>query len=359
MLTTLWLPSDCRVLRTSQGSPPGSRMDRPVPREEAAGRVSGTRPMPLQPSPHHERTVLPCSRFTAHMKNFSESLKLSHLRFLHFPVFQTPMACKRPLCTRQCLIPRSPAVSIASFEEDSYGEAGPFPTPSSEWDETPLIFTVRQEINKRAREAPKQAWSSLVLEQQMARRPSPFCSVNPLHLEAAGTHIKRHARPQNQPSHNSKADSVSPGPAPRPYTAIGLCRRGQTPLAPWRVSWSSSEPELEEKRTATVGALANPDVQSRPQGATGSLVVRGAVAMASEMLPKHPHPPGKREPRADASLHGNLAGAPLPRFAGAPTHLPSKRLIKVCSAPPSRPPRGFHTVCSQAPPRPRVNAHLH
>lgn len=130
---------------------------------------------------------------------------------LPFTVFQTPMACKRPLCTRQCLIPRSPAVSIASFEEDSYGEAGPFPTPSSEWDETPLIFTVRQEINKRAREAPKQAWSSLVLEQQMAGRPSPFCSVNPLHLEAAGTHIKRHARPQNQPSHNSKADSVSPG----------------------------------------------------------------------------------------------------------------------------------------------------
>lgn len=163
---------------------------------------------------------------------------------------------------------------------------------------------------------------------------------------------------------NSASLSATPalclsGPAPRPYTAIGLCRRSQTPLAPWRVSWSSSEPELEEKRTATVGALANPYVQSRPQGATGSLVVRGAVAMASEMLPKHPHPPGKREPRADASLHGNLAGAPLPRFAGAPTHLPSKRLIKVCSAPPSRPPRGFHTVCSQAPPRPRVNAHLH
>ncbi|XP_058424778.1 uncharacterized protein C12orf42-like [Diceros bicornis minor] len=37
------------------------------------------------PSPDHERTALPCSRFTAHMKNFSDSLKLSRLHFLRFP----------------------------------------------------------------------------------------------------------------------------------------------------------------------------------------------------------------------------------------------------------------------------------
>nr|XP_035959719.1 uncharacterized protein C12orf42 homolog isoform X3 [Halichoerus grypus]XP_035959728.1 uncharacterized protein C12orf42 homolog isoform X3 [Halichoerus grypus] len=37
------------------------------------------------PSPPHERPALPCSRFTDHMKNFSESLKLRSLCFLHFP----------------------------------------------------------------------------------------------------------------------------------------------------------------------------------------------------------------------------------------------------------------------------------
>ncbi|XP_058424531.1 uncharacterized protein C12orf42-like [Diceros bicornis minor] len=268
------------------------------------------------------------------------------------------MACKRQLCTRQYIIPRSPAVSTASSEEESYREASPSPTPLSEWDQTPLIFTARREINKRDREAPKQVWSSLFLEQQMTKKSIQLHSVNPLYLEATGTHINRHVRLQNKPSCISKGDSVSPGPAPRPYTAAGLCRRSQTPSAASRVSRSSSEPKLEERTAATAGALANPDFQSQLQGAPGNPVVRSAVAMASETLPKHPHPLGKRGPRADASLHGNLAGAPLPQFAGAPTHLPSKRLIKVCSSPHSRPPWRFHTVCSQAPPRPGVNAHL-
>ncbi|KAM5250442.1 uncharacterized protein C12orf42 homolog [Hipposideros larvatus] len=150
-----------------------------------------------------------------------------------------------------------------------------------------------------------------------------------------------------------------PGPAARPSTAIGLCRGSQTPFAPSRVSWSSSEAKLEERMPATVGALASPYSQSRLQGVPGNPVGRGAVAMALEMLPKHPHLLGKRGLRADASLHGNVAGAPLPQLAGAPTHLPSKRLIKACSAPRSRPPQRFHTVCSQAPPRPGVNAHFH
>ncbi|XP_061061737.1 uncharacterized protein C12orf42 homolog [Eubalaena glacialis] len=68
------------------------------------------------PSPHGERTALPCSRFTAHLKNFSESVKLSSLHFLHFPVFperiQTPMAYRRLLCARQYSIPRPPAVLL-------------------------------------------------------------------------------------------------------------------------------------------------------------------------------------------------------------------------------------------------------
>ncbi|KAF6338931.1 hypothetical protein mRhiFer1_001686 [Rhinolophus ferrumequinum] len=186
------------------------------------------------PSPRHERIALPCSRFTAHMKNFSDSLNVSSLRFLHFP-----------------------------------------------------------------------------------------------------------------------------GTAARPSTAIGLCRGSQTSFALWRVSWSSSETKLVERMAATVGPLANPDSQSRLQGVPGNPVGRGTVAMALEMLPKHPHPLGKRGLRADASLQGSVAGAPLPQLARAPTHLPSKRLIKACSSPPSRPPQRFHTVCSQAPPRPGVNAHLH
>ncbi|KAM7116499.1 uncharacterized protein C12orf42 homolog [Molossus nigricans] len=142
------------------------------------------------------------------------------------------------------------------------------------------------------------------------------------------------------------------GPAARPSTAIGLC-------TPSRVSPRSPEAQLEERTAATVGALADPDSQSGLQGAPGNPVGRCAVAMAPEMLPKHPYPGRKRGLRADASLHGNLAGAPLPQFAGAPTHLSSKRLIKSCSSPPSRPPQRFHTACSQAPPRRGLNAHLH
>lgn len=150
-----------------------------------------------------------------------------------------------------------------------------------------------------------------------------------------------------------------PGTTERPSTAIGLCRRSQTPCAPSRVSWSASDTKLEERMAATADALANPDSQSRLQGVPGNPVGRDAVAMTPEMLPKHLHPLGKKEPRADASPHDNLAGAPLLQLAGSPTHLPTKRLIVTCSYPPSRPPQRFHTVCSQAPPRLRVNAHLY
>lgn len=150
-----------------------------------------------------------------------------------------------------------------------------------------------------------------------------------------------------------------PGPTARPSTAIGLCGRRQTPLAPSRVSWSSSETKLEERMAATEDTLANPDSQSRLQGVPGNLVRRDAVAMTPEMLPKHLHPLEIKGPRADASLHDSLAGAPHLRLAGSPTHLPTKKLIVTCSYPPSRPPPRFHTVCSQAPPRLRVNAHLY
>uniref|UniRef100_A0A2K6EFS0 Chromosome 12 open reading frame 42 n=1 Tax=Propithecus coquereli TaxID=379532 RepID=A0A2K6EFS0_PROCO len=294
------------------------------------------------------------------MKNFSESLKFNSPRCLHFQVFlertQSPMAYKRLLCTHQYIIPRS-SVSTVAFEEESYRESCSSPAPSSETDEAPLIFGVGEEIKNGAKGAPKQAWNSPFVWQPMAQKPIQPFSVNPVHLEAAGMHINRHRRLHNQPLTDSKGNS---GPAARrPSTAIGLCRRSQTPVSPQGSRQSSLEPELEERTAATVGARAPRDSQSGLRGASGNAVGRGAVAMAPEMLPKHPQPPGERRPGADPSLHGDLAGEPLPLLAGASTHFPSKRLIKVCSSAPPRPPRRFHTVCSQALPRPVVNAHLH
>lgn len=124
---------------------------------------------------------------------------------------QTPVTYRRLLCALQSSIPRPPAVSIASFDKESHREANPSPTPSSEWEETPLIFTVRQEMNMGARGSPRQAWGSSFLEQEMTKMPIQVHSVNPVHLEAIGTHINRHLRFQSQPPCNSKGDSVPSG----------------------------------------------------------------------------------------------------------------------------------------------------
>ncbi|KAG8513999.1 putative protein C12orf42 [Galemys pyrenaicus] len=286
------------------------------------------------------------------------SLKLMCLSFTVVPEsIQTPMIYKKLLSTRQYIIPRSPAVSAASLEEESCGEALPAPTPSSQCDERSQTFIATQEVNKRARGAVKQAWNSLFWGQKMKNKPPASHSLNPMHLEAAAIHINRQEKFPNRTSSNSKGDCVLNSPAARPYTAIGLCRRSQMPSASRSFSWSSSETKLEERVAAKVGALEDPDFRSQLLGAPGNPPRRGAVAMTSEMLWRHPHP--RTGPRADAPFQSNLAEAPLSRLACAPTHLPSKRLIKVCSSPPSRPPQRFHTVCSQAPPRPGVNAHLH
>uniref|UniRef100_A0A2K6BBW2 Chromosome 12 open reading frame 42 n=2 Tax=Macaca nemestrina TaxID=9545 RepID=A0A2K6BBW2_MACNE len=308
--------------------------------------------------PCYERTSVTCSRFINHMKNFSESPKFRSLHCLNFPVFpertQSSVACKRLLCTCQYIVPRS-SVSTASLDEKSCEEAHSSPAPSGETDEAPLIFTASGETEERARGAPKQAWNSSFLE-QLVQKPSWAHSVNPVHLEAQGIHINRHTRPKAQPLSNPKKNS---GSTARPFTAIGLCRRSQTPCALQSAGPSNAELEPKERMAAPAGSQAHPDIQSRLLGASGNPVGRGAVAMAPEMLPKHPHPPRDRRPRADTSLHGNLAGAPLPLLAGASTHFPSKRLIKVCSSAAPRPTRRFHTVCSQALSRPVVNAHLH
>ncbi|XP_034499299.1 uncharacterized protein C12orf42 homolog [Ailuropoda melanoleuca] len=217
------------------------------------------------PSPPHERAALPCSRFTDHMKNFSESLKLRSLCFLHFPVspgkIQTPVACESLLCAHPHTIPRSPVVSVASSEEESHGESSSSRSPCNECDGTLVIPTVRREI-RRARGAPSEAWSSPILAKHVTKKPVRSQSVIPLHLEAAGTHISRHARLQNPPSRNSRGDSAPLGPAARPYTAIGLCRRSQTPLASSGVPRSSSEPEPEMEDRKAAPASPRPGVKA-------------------------------------------------------------------------------------------------
>lgn len=124
---------------------------------------------------------------------------------------QTPMSYKKLLCAHQNNIPSCPAVNIASSKEQSHGEVSPFLAPSSEWAETPLIFTVKREINKRDRGVPKQSWNCPSVEQTMTEKPLTCYSVYPVHLEAVGTHINRHVRTRNQPSPSSKRDPVPPG----------------------------------------------------------------------------------------------------------------------------------------------------
>ncbi|XP_012669598.1 uncharacterized protein C12orf42 homolog [Otolemur garnettii] len=266
------------------------------------------------------------------------------------------MAYKRLFCTYKYIVPKSP-VSPESFEEEEErcGEVCPSPTPS-ETDEAPLISTAREEIRKRTKGVPKQAWSSPFVCQQMGQKSIERYLANPLHLEAAGTHMNRHKRVQNQPSTSAKGNS---GSGARPSTAIGVCRRSQTPQARRSVWRSSSEPELEEPTAETPAGFPAPrDVPCGLRCASGNPAGQSPVAMAPETLPKHPQAPGERRPGGDTSLQGELTVSPLPLLAGASTLFPSKRLLKVCSAAPPRPPRRYHTACSQALPRPVVNAHL-
>ncbi|KAM5174202.1 LOW QUALITY PROTEIN: uncharacterized protein C12orf42 homolog [Callospermophilus lateralis] len=189
----------------------------------------------------------------------------------------------------------------------------------------------------------------------MANKPSLPHSEHPVYLEATS----RHTRLQNQSLRDSKGNSRPPG---RPSTAIGRGRTRSRSAPPPSAGGSPSEPRLEERAAVTVDFRAHPDSPKGLPVAPGNAVGRGAVAMVTEMLPKHPRVPRSRGcGRADASLSslsGNLAEEPLPGPAGASTHFHSKRLIKVCAAAPPRPPRPFHTACSQAFPRPVVNAHL-
>ena len=116
------------------------------------------------------------------------------------------MAQRRQRYTHQYSTPW--ASSTASCKEESHGEVSPSPTPPSEWEETPLIFTVGQNVNMGARGTPKRTWGSLFLEQSMTKTCVQAHLVNPMHLEAIGTHIQGPMRLQNLPSCSSEGDSV-------------------------------------------------------------------------------------------------------------------------------------------------------
>lgn len=95
-----------------------------------------------------------------------------------------------------------------------------------------------------------------------------------------------------------------------PLAFVGEAR----PLASSRVSWSSSDLELEERVPATGGAPANPDSLSQLLGAPGNPVGRGTVALAADMLPKHPHSLGKEA--GAGYLQPRQSGRSAPSCAG-------------------------------------------
>ncbi|KAM4883239.1 uncharacterized protein C12orf42 homolog isoform 2-T2 [Thomomys bottae] len=307
------------------------------------------------PSPPHGRTLLPCTRFISHMKNFSDSYKFSSLRFLQFPErTRGPVACKRLLNISRYIIPIL-SENIECFDGESYERA--CPSPSSEMNENPLNATAGKK--KKTKQSPKKAWSSPYLERRMADRPLRLPSPKPIHLEAAGRHLSLH--PQSPSSAEKDTD-----PKERPFTAISSCGKNQAQSLQLGSRRSVSEPKLEDGQSATADSIAYPDLQSGDLVATGHALGIFRVAIAPEKLAKHPQHLHLREegrPRADTPLPSNLAIAPLPMLQGGTcTHFPSKKLIKVYSSPLPRPPRGFHTACSQALRRPVVNvvmnAHL-
>ena len=149
------------------------------------------------------------------------SFKLTCFPFAVSPgKIQTPVACESLLCAHPHTIPRSPVVSVASSEEESHGESSSSRSPCNECDGTLVIPTVRREI-RRARGAPSEAWSSPILAKHVTKKPVRSQSVIPLHLEAAGTHISRHARLQNPPSRNSRGDSAPLGKDH--FVVLGFC----------------------------------------------------------------------------------------------------------------------------------------
>ncbi|XP_040611069.1 uncharacterized protein C12orf42 homolog isoform X2 [Mesocricetus auratus] len=308
------------------------------------------------PGPHRDKRALPCSRFATHMKKFSASHKTDKLHFLPFPGFvegtHSPMTDKRLLYTHQYIIPNSPASTI-SFEEEIYGEASPFLSPSGEMDEDVVFFTVKEGMQKQPRGPPKQAWTSPFLERQAANKLLKRShSVNTISLEASGRHIPL----QNHPLGNSKGDS---GPVLRPFTAIGLCgsisQNSSSPQISCKTSSESVQHEKVAASRSSTSSMTNTDFLN----ICGNALGRGSVAITPEMIPKHPHPPTERRSKAASAFHVPAVKEPLPLLVGCPTHFFSKKLMKVCSSADPRPPRRFHTACSQTLSKPVVNAHLH
>ncbi|XP_058538189.1 uncharacterized protein C12orf42 homolog [Neofelis nebulosa] len=299
---------------------------------------------------------------------------------------QTPGACRRLLCAQQYSIPRSPAVSTAFSEEEIHGEASFSQTPSSEWDETRLIFAVRQEMKKRARGAPNAAWSRPLLEKSMTKKPirpshrENKCDLMTSNVMIQVLHNDNDSDSDNDNDNDSDNDSDNYYYHDRfiphltsshhvPYTVLSISHyfmkasyntfRQHIANVDFSNIQSSAETFRKSRRDGfpCEASRRHRPLQEKPGPvglpALGRIRKSGGVGgggrgchgtgdapQASSLIRGKGGRGEKRGPKADASLHGNLAGAPVPLPAGAPTHLPSKRLIK-------------------APPRPRVNAPLH
>uniref|UniRef100_A0A8C2MCG7 RIKEN cDNA 1700113H08 gene n=1 Tax=Cricetulus griseus TaxID=10029 RepID=A0A8C2MCG7_CRIGR len=145
-----------------------------------------------------------------------------------------------------------------------------------------------------------------------------------------------------------------PGPALRPFTAIGLCRSISQSSSSQQVSCKTSS---ESVSSAASRSSTNTDSLS----ICGNALGRGSVAIkiTPAMTPKHPHPPTEHRSKSAGAFRVCAAKEPLPLIVGCATHLFTRKLKKACSSAAPRPPGRFHTACSQTPSRQVVNAHLH
>jgi hypothetical protein len=143
-----------------------------------------------------------------------------------------------------------------------------------------------------------------------------------------------------------------PGPALRPFTAIGLCRSVSQNYSSQPISCKTSETVQEDKATAS-----GSPTQTDSLTVCGSALGRGAVAITPETTLKHPHLPTERRPKAVISFPARVVKEPLPLLVGSSTRLFSKKLMKACSSVAPRPPQDFHKACSQSLSKPVVNTH--
>ncbi|XP_021030454.1 uncharacterized protein C12orf42 homolog isoform X4 [Mus caroli] len=185
--------------------------------------------------------------------------------------------------------------------------------------------------------------------QRLKLQPIPRCKTTASPCSRFLTHMKTF-------SSSHKTDKLHflpfPGPAMRPFTAIGLCRSVSQSYPSQPISCKTSETVQEDKATAS-----GSPTQTDSLTVCGSALGRGAVAITPETTLKHPHLPTERRPKAVISLPARVVKEPLPLLVGSSTRLFSKKLMKACSSVAPRPPQDFHKACSQSLSKPVVNTH--